>query len=97
MICLSLPRRVGVFDRDPQQIVSRYVGRTENLSGLGSETINLSVLVQARHGDRSADMTIQRVGADAIRIRTTNRDPTAGLQVVTSVINLRRRLQVSSW
>lgn len=73
-----------------------YIGPSGGVSALSGgrngDAINLSVRwSRVINGDRNADMLIQRVGANAIRIRTTDRDPASGRQVVTSEINLRRR------
>ncbi len=77
------------------QYAGRYVGPSGGVSGLqGSrrgDAINLAVRwSKVINGDRSANMTIQRVDANAIRIRTVDKDPASGQQVVTSEINLQR-------
>jgi hypothetical protein len=74
----------------------RYIGPSGGVSALNGgrsgDAINLSVRwSRIINGDRNADMVIQRVGANAIRIRTTDRDPASGQQVITSEINLRRQ------
>lgn len=79
---------------------SRYAGEytgpsggVSNLSGSRSgDAVNLAVRwSKIINGDRSASMTIQRVGTNSIRIRTVDRDPESGRQVVTSEIKLRRQ------
>ncbi|RDJ05615.1 hypothetical protein [Rhizobium grahamii] len=77
------------------QYAGTYIGPSGGISGLqgkrSGEAINLAVRwSRVINGDRSATMTIQRVDANAIRIRTVDKDPTSGQQVVTSEINLRR-------
>ncbi|OWW00247.1 hypothetical protein [Rhizobium sp. R693] len=77
------------------QYAGSYVGPSGGVSGLhGSrrgDAINLAVRwSKVINGDRSANMTIQRVDANAIRIRTVDEDPASGQQVVTSEINLQR-------
>lgn len=78
------------------QYAGRYIGPSggvSNLSGGRSgDAINLAVRwSKLINGDRSANMTIQRVGDNSIRIRTVDRDPESGQQVVTSEITLRRQ------
>ncbi|WP_431322822.1 hypothetical protein [Rhizobium sp. YTU87027] len=77
------------------QYAGSYIGPSGGVSGLqGSrrgDAINLAVRwSKVINGDRSANMTIQRVDANAIRIRTVDRDPASGQPVVTSEINLKR-------
>lgn len=77
------------------QYAGSYVGPSGGVSGLrgtrNGDAINLAVhWSKVINGDRSASMTIQRVDADAIRIRTVDMDPASGQQVVTSDLNLRR-------
>ncbi len=74
----------------------RYIGPSGGVSALNGgrkgDAINLSVRwSRIINGDRNADMVIQRIGENAIRIRTTDRDPASGQQVITSEINLTRR------
>jgi hypothetical protein len=78
------------------QYAGQYIGPSGGVSNLNGsrsgDAVNLAVhWSKIINGDRSASMTIQRVGSDAIRIRTVDRDPQSGRQVVTSEINLRRR------
>jgi hypothetical protein len=78
------------------QYAGRYIGPSGGISNLSGgrrgDAINLSVRwSKLINGDRSADMTIQRVGDNSLRIRTVDRDPESGQQVVTSEINLTRR------
>lgn len=74
----------------------RYIGPSGGVSNLNGgrkgDAIDLAVRwSKVINGDRSANMTIQRVGTNAIRITTVDRDPGSGRQVVTSEINLRRQ------
>jgi hypothetical protein len=78
------------------QYAGRYIGPSGGVSALSGgrsgDAINLAVRwSKLINGDRSANMTIQRVGDNSIRIRTVDRDPESGRQVVTSEINLRRQ------
>ncbi|WP_028745867.1 hypothetical protein [Rhizobium mesoamericanum] len=77
------------------QYSGNYIGPSGGVSGLrgtrSGDAINLAVhWSKMINGDRSASMTIQRVDANAIRIRTVDMDPASGQQVVTSDLNLRR-------
>ncbi|MDP9810764.1 hypothetical protein J2W42_003627 [Rhizobium tibeticum] len=77
------------------QYAGSYIGPSGGVSGLrgtrSGDAINLAVRwSRVINGDRSASMTIQRLDADAIRIRTVDMDPASGQQVVTSDLNLRR-------
>jgi hypothetical protein len=78
----------------------RYTGTYVGPSGLPSalsgsrrgNAINLSVRwARLVNGDRTASMTIEKVGAGGLRLRTVDRDPATGRSVVTSSIDLRRR------
>lgn len=78
----------------------RYTGTYVGPSGLPSalsgsrrgNAINLSVRwPRPVNGDRNANMTIEKVGAEGLRLRTIDRDPTTGKTVVTSSIDLQRR------
>ncbi|WP_245267695.1 hypothetical protein [Rhizobium sp. 2MFCol3.1] len=74
----------------------RYIGPSGRVSSLSGarrgDAIELGVTwSRIVNGDRSATMTIQRSGANALRIRTVDKDPASGKQVVTSEINLQRK------
>ena len=78
----------------------RYTGTYVGPSGLPSalsgsrrgNAINLSVRwPRPVNGDRNASMTIEKVGAEGLRLRTVDRDPATGKTVVTSNIDLRRQ------
>ncbi len=73
----------------------KYIGPSGGVSSLNGgrsgDAINLAVTwSKLINGDRTASMTIQRLGNDAIRIRTIDKDPDSGQQVVTSELNLKR-------
>ncbi|PKA38799.1 hypothetical protein N2599_12450 [Rhizobium sullae] len=79
---------------------SRYTGAYVGPSGQPSvlsgkrrgNAIDLSVRwARPVNGDRNANMTIEKVGADGLRLRTVDRDLTTGRPVITSSIDLRRR------
>jgi hypothetical protein len=80
---------------DGTQYAGTYIGPSGGVSGLrgtrSGDAINLAVRwAKLVNGDRSANMTIQRVGGNGLRIRTLDNDPTSGQQVVTSELNLHR-------
>ena len=77
------------------QYAGSYVGPSGGVSGLrgtrSGDAINLAVhWSKVINGDRNASMTIQRVDSNAIQIRTVDKDPASGQQVVTSELNLQR-------
>jgi len=77
------------------QYAGSYIGPSGGVSGLrgsrSGDAINLAVRwSRVINGDRTANMTIERVDANAIRIRTVDVDPASGQKVVTSEISLRR-------
>ena len=43
------------------------------------------------NGDRTAKMTIEKVGSQGMSLTTVDTDPETGKSVVTSLINLRRK------
>lgn len=67
-------------------------GRPSSLSGARQgNSINFAVRWSREiNGDRSAQMTIEKIGARGLRLRTTDRDPKTGRNVVTSDIRLTR-------
>jgi len=72
-----------------------YIGNSGKPSKLAGarqgNTISLDVTwANEIYGDRSARMTIQKVGNDGLRIRTIDRDPQSGKSVVTTQLDLRR-------
>lgn len=72
-----------------------YVGPSGGRSALSGsrkgQSINLAVRwSRVINGDRQAQMTIQKVGARGMRLRTVDRDPATGKTVVTSDIQLQR-------
>ena len=73
-----------------------YVGAGTGTAGLSGNrkgnTINLGIRwAKEVNGDRSAQMSIQKVGDQGMRLTTVDTDPTTGKSVVTSQINLRRQ------
>ena len=73
-----------------------YVGAGTGTAGLSGNrkgnTINLGIRwAKQVNGDRRAQMSIQKVGDQGMRLTTVDTDPTTGKSVVTSQINLRRQ------
>lgn len=67
-------------------------GQPSSLSGsLRGETLNLAVRwAREINGDRTATMTIARLGDNRLRLQTVDIDPASGKTVVTSRIDLSR-------
>lgn len=73
-----------------------YIGPQGGRSSLNGarrgNTINLAVhWAKPVNGDRNADMMIQKIGNNGMRLTTVDRDPTSGQKVTTSEINLQRK------
>jgi hypothetical protein len=68
------------------------MGMTSTLSGRrDGQSIILAVRwARETNGDRSAQMTIERIGIDGMRLRTIDKDLKTGKTVVTSDIRLSR-------
>ena len=74
-----------------------YVGAGTGIAGLNGKRSGNAIKLAIRwakevNGDRSASMTIEKVGSDGMRLTTVDTDPRTGKNVVTSQINLRRDL-----
>ena len=55
------------------------------------DAINLDIRwAKIVNGDRDAQMTVEKIGADAMRLTVTDVDPKTGKTVVTSRIDLKR-------
>jgi hypothetical protein len=72
-----------------------YVGAGTGTAGLRGEragdTINLGITwAKEVNGDRKAQMTLEKIGADGMRLTTVDTDPKTGKPVITSRIDLRR-------
>jgi len=73
-----------------------YIGPSGQPSALSGarrgNAINLGVRwARVTNGDRAADMTIERIGSDRLRLQTIDKDPATGRSVVTSRIDLSRQ------
>lgn len=72
-----------------------YVGAGTGTAGLSGRrsgnAINLGIRwAKEVNGDRKAQMTVEKVGSNGMRLTTIDVDPKTGKNVVTSQINLRR-------
>jgi hypothetical protein len=67
-------------------------GQPSSLSGSRQgDAINLTVRwARVVNGDRTADMTFEKIGANRLRLQTIDKDLATGKQVVTSRIDLSR-------
>lgn len=88
-------RIVVTIQRSGGGYAGAYVGSTTGPAGIqgrrDGEALDLSIAWAADvNGDRQARMLVEKVGADAMRLRTIDRDPRTGRSVETSSIDLRR-------
>ncbi len=88
------------FSADVKASGSRYSGTYVGPSGQPSrlsgsrrgETVNLAVTwARVVNGDRNASMTIEKLGANGLRLRTIDKDVATGRSVATSSIEFTRR------
>lgn len=73
-----------------------YIGPAGGRSSLNGarrgDTINLAVRwAKPVNGDRNADMMIQKIGSNGMKLTTIDLDPSSGQKVTTSEINLQRK------
>lgn len=72
-----------------------YTGAGTGVAGLSGkrsgDAINLGIRwAKEVNGDRAAQMTVEKVGENGLRLTTVDEDPKSGERVVTSRIDLRR-------
>lgn len=72
-----------------------YTGAGTGVAGLNGQrsgdAINLGIRwAKEVNGDRSARMTVEKVGSNGLRLTTVDEDPQTGERVVTSQIDLAR-------
>ncbi|MEB2844249.1 hypothetical protein GAO09_21735 [Rhizobiales bacterium RZME27] len=88
------------FSADVKTSGSRYsgtyvgpAGQSSSLSGSRhGDTVNLAVTwARVVNGDRSAGMTIEKLGTNGLRLRTIDKDVATGRSVATSSIEFTRR------
>ncbi len=73
-----------------------YIGAGSGTAGLNGkrtgDTINLGIRwAKEINGDRTANMSIEKVGAQGLSLTTVDKDPETGKRVITSRIDLRRK------
>ena len=94
---MGLSRAIGADIRTNGATYSgSYVGAGTGIAGLNGKRSGNAIKLAIRwakevNGDRSARMTIEKIGSDGMRLTTVDTDPRTGKSVVTSQINLRRR------
>ena len=95
--CRGLVDRVARDRRRPEDERPKYTGSyvgsgtgTAGLSGSRSgNAINLGIRwAKEVNGDRKAQMTVEKIGENGMRLTTVDVDPETGKNVVTSQINL---------
>ncbi|MBB3592643.1 hypothetical protein FHX08_002987 [Rhizobium sp. BK529] len=98
--CRGLAFITRSFSANVKASGQRYTGNYTGPSGLPSRlvgsrrgdalTFNVT-WARVTNGDRSANMMIQKVGQNGLRLQTVDRDPASGQSVVTSRIDLQRQ------
>jgi hypothetical protein len=89
-------RKIGVtLKADGAGFSGSYVGSTTGPAGLSGalsgNAFDLSIRwAKAVNGDREAQMRVQKVGENGMKLTTVDVDPKTGEQVVTCEINLSR-------
>ncbi|WDZ80221.1 hypothetical protein PWG15_20695 (plasmid) [Ensifer adhaerens] len=73
-----------------------YLGPRGGRAGLNGsrrgDAINLTIRwAKEVNGDRSADLTLRKIGANGMQLTTVDVDPASGKRIVTSEINLKRK------
>ena len=93
---MGLSRAIGADLRTNGSTYSgSYRGAGTGIAGLNGKrsgnAIKLAILwAKEVNGDRSARMTIEKIGSNGMRLTTIDTDPKTGKGIVTSQINLRR-------
>jgi hypothetical protein len=93
---LGFSRAIGADLRTNGSTYSgSYVGAGTGTAGLNGKRSGNAIKLAIRwakevNGDRSASMTIEKIGSDGMRLTTVDTDPKTGKEVVTSQIDLRR-------
>lgn len=94
MVVMS--RKIGVtLKTNGEGVSGSYVGSTTGPAGLSGRregsAFDLSVRwAKAVNGDREAQMRVQKIGENGMKLMTVDVDPKTGKQVVTCEIDLRR-------
>lgn len=94
MVVMS--RKIGVtLETNGEGVSGSYVGSTTGPAGLSGRregsAFDLSIRwAKAVNGDREAQMKVEKVGEDGMKLITTDIDPETGQAVVTGEITLSR-------
>ncbi len=89
-------RRIGVtLKTDGEGVSGSYVGSTTGPAGLSGRREGAAFDLSIRwarlvNGDREAQMKVEKVGEDGMKLTTTDVDPRTGRPVVTGRIDLSR-------
>lgn len=89
-------RRIGVkLKTDGEGVSGSYVGSTTGSAGLSGRRTGTAFDLSIRwaksvNGDREAQMKVEKVGEDGMKLTTTDVDPKTGRTVVTGRIDLSR-------
>lgn len=93
---MVVSRKIGVtLKTNGDGVSGSYIGSTTGPAGLsgrrqGSAFDLLIRWAKAVNGDREAQMTVEKVGEDGMKLTTTDVDPKTGQAVVTGEIDLNR-------
>jgi hypothetical protein len=93
---MGFSRAIGaVIKSNGTRYWGSYVGAGTGTAGLNGKragnALELGIhWAKVVNGDRSAKMTIEKIGSDGMRLSTVDTDPKTGESVVTSQINLHR-------
>ncbi|MBZ9733797.1 hypothetical protein LB534_09260 [Mesorhizobium sp. CA18] len=80
---------------DGASYTGTYIGSRSGPAGLSGsrkgDAINLDIhWAKVVNGDRNAELTVEKIGPDNMRMTVTDMDPATGQMVVTSRIDLKR-------
>lgn len=93
---ILVQRSLGASLRaDGTRYSGTYVGPAGRRSALSGRRQGNAIRLSIRwsrevNGDRSADMVIQKIGGNGLKLSTHDLDPLTGKRVITSEINLKR-------
>ena len=92
---MGLSRAIGADLRTNGSTCGSYRGAGTGIAGLNESARAMRSSLPSSgskevNGDRSARMTIEKIGSNGMRLTTVDTDPKTGKGIVTSQINLRR-------
>ena len=93
---ILISRSIGVrLKTDGQRYSGTYIGSRTGPAALSGrrkgQALNLAIRwAKLVNGDRDAEMRVEKIGADAMRIVTIDKDLPSGKSVVTAQIDLKR-------